>query len=213
MELVMSDTVRRIRILVVDDHPLLRDGVAAVLGGEADMALVGQAASGEQAIDMFRRLGPDVTLMDLKMPGMKGIDAMREIRSGSPRARIIVLTTYPGDVQALQALRAGASGFLLKSMLRKDLLDAIRAVHAGRRVVPDEVASQIAQHMHEQDLSEREIQVLDSVAQGMANKVVGARLGITEETVKAHMKNIMGKLSARDRTHAVSIATSRGILG
>jgi len=209
----MSDTVRRIRILVVDDHPLLRDGVAAVLGGEADMALVGQAASGEQAIDMFRRLGPDVTLMDLKMPGMKGIDAMREIRSGSPRARIIVLTTYPGDVQALQALRAGASGFLLKSMLRKDLLDAIRAVHAGRRVVPDEVASQIAQHMHEQDLSEREIQVLDSVAQGMANKVVGARLGITEETVKAHMKNIMGKLSARDRTHAVSIATSRGILG
>lgn len=209
----MSEAAHSIEILVVDDHPLLRDGVAAVVGGETDMTLVGQAASGEQAVEMFRRLRPDVTLMDLKMPGMKGIDAMREILSGSPRARIIVLTTYPGDAQAMQALKAGAAGFLLKTMLRKDLLDAIRAVHAGRRVVPDEVASKIAQHMHEQDLSEREIEVLRSVAQGMANKVVGARLGITEETVKAHMKNIMGKLSALDRAHAVSIATNRGILG
>jgi DNA-binding NarL/FixJ family response regulator len=213
MESVVSETAHTIRILVVDDHPLLRDGVAAVVGGEADMTLVGQAASGEQAVEMFRRLHPDVTLMDLKMPGMKGIEAMREIRSGSPRARIIVLTTYPGDAQATQALKGGADGFLLKTMLRKDLLDAIRAVHAGRRIVPDEVASQIAQHMHEQDLSEREIEVLRNVAQGMANKVVGAKLGITEETVKAHMKNIMGKLSARDRAHAVSIATNRGILG
>jgi len=209
----MGDAASAIRILVVDDHPLLRDGVAAVVGAETDMVLVGQAESGEQAVDMFRRLHPDVTLMDLKMPGMKGIDAMRDILATSPAARIIVLTTYPGDAQATEALRAGAAGFLLKTMLRKELLDAIRAVHAGRRVVPDEVASQIAQHMHEERLSQREIEVLRCVAQGMANKVVGARLGITEETVKAHMKNIMGKLSAHDRTHAVSMATSRGILG
>ena len=209
----MGAVASAIRVLVVDDHPLLRDGVAAVVGGERDMALVGQAESGEQAVELFRRLRPDVTLMDLKMPGMKGIDAMREIRAASPSARIIVLTTYPGDVQATEALKAGAAGFLLKSMLRKDLLDAIRVVHAGGRVVPPEVASQIAQHMPGQTLSEREIEVLRCVAQGMANKVVGARLGITEETVKAHMKNIMGKLSARDRTHAVSMATNRGILG
>lgn len=208
----MNDAGAVIRILVVDDHPLLRDGVEAVVRGEADMTLVGEADSGEQAVEMFRRLHPDVTLMDLKMPGMKGIDAIYEIRSGSPAARIIVLTTYPGDVQAVQALKAGAAGFLLKSMLRKDLLDAIRAVHAGRKVVPAEVASQIAEHMLEEALSQREIEVLRCVAQGMANKVVGARLGIAEETVKAHMKNIMGKLHARDRTHAVSIATNRGIL-
>ncbi len=212
MEFVVSDSAATIKILIVDDHPLLRDGVEVVVGGEADMTLVGQADSGEQAVEMFRRLHPDVTLMDLQMPGMKGIDAMLEIRSGSPTARIIVLTTYPGDAQAVRALKAGAAGFLLKSMLRKDLLDAIRAVHAGKKVVPPEVASQIAEHMLEDALSQREIEVLRCVSQGMANKVVGTKLGIAEETVKAHMKNIMGKLSAHDRTHAVSIATNRGIL-
>lgn len=208
----MSDAASTIRILIVDDHPLLRDGVEAVVGAEADMTLVGQASSGEQAVEMFRRLHPDVTLMDLQMPGMKGIDAILEIRSGSPAARIIVLTTYPGDAQAVRALKAGAAGFLLKSMLRKHLLDAIRAVHNGKKVVPPEVASQIAEHMLEEALSQREIEVLRCVAQGMANKVVGTKLGIAEETVKAHMKNIMAKLSAHDRTHAVSMATNRGIL-
>jgi DNA-binding NarL/FixJ family response regulator len=151
--------------------------------------------------------------MDLQMPGMKGIDAILEIRSSSPEARIIVLTTYPGDAQAVRALKAGAVGFLLKSMLRKDLLDAIRAVHAGKKVVPAEVASQIAEHLLDEALSQREIEVLRCVAQGMSNKVVGARLGIAEETVKAHMRNIMGKLHARDRAHAVGMATNRGILG
>ena len=209
----MSDAASTIRILIVDDHPLLRAGVEAVVGDEADMTLVGQAASGGQAVEMFRRLHPDVTLMDLQMPGMKGIDAILEIRSSSPEARIIVLTTYPGDAQAVRALKAGAVGFLLKSMLRKDLLDAIRAVHAGKKVVPAEVASQIAEHLLDEALSQREIEVLRCVAQGMSNKVVGARLGIAEETVKAHMRNIMGKLHARDRAHAVGMATNRGILG
>lgn len=202
-----------IRILIVDDHPLLRDGISAVVSGEPDMTLAGEAANGEEAVEMFRRLHPDVTLMDLQMPGMNGIEAITEIRSESPSARIIVLTTYPGDAQAVRALKAGAAGFLLKSMLRKDLLDAIRAVQAGRRFVPAEVAAQIAEHMLEEPLSQREIEVLACVAKGNSNKVVAARLGIAEETVKAHMKNIMGKLVANDRTHAVSIALTRGILG
>lgn len=209
----MGRAASMIRILIVDDHPLLRDGIAAVVSGEPDMTLVGEAANGEEAVAMFRRLHPDVTLMDLQMPGMNGIEAITEIRSDSPSARIIVLTTYPGDAQAVRALKAGAAGFLLKSMLRKDLLEAIRAVQAGRRFVPAEVAAQIAEHMLEEPLSQREIEVLACVAKGNSNKVVAARLGIAEETVKAHMKNIMGKLVANDRTHAVSIALTRGILG
>lgn len=209
----MHDANPPIRILVADDHPLLRDGVCAVVGGEPGMEMAGQAESGREAVALFRTLRPDVTLMDLKMPGMPGIDAMIEILAIDAAARVIILTTYPGDAHALQALRSGAAGFLLKSTLRRELIEAIRAVHAGRRVVPDEVATQIAQHMHEDRLSAREIEVLRCVAQGMANKQVGARLGIAEETVKAHMRNILGKLSARDRAHAVSIATRRGILG
>lgn len=196
----------------MDDHPLLRDGIAAVIRAELDMALVGEASNGQEAVELFRRLHPDVTLMDLQMPGMNGLDAIREIRSGSPAARIIVLTTYPGDAKAVQALKAGAGGFLLKSSLRKDLIEAIRAVHSGRRFVPGDVAMLIAENLHDEPLSQRELEVLRCVAQGMSNKVVAVHLGIAEETVKAHMKNIMGKLSARDRTHAVAIAIKRGLL-
>lgn len=202
-----------IKILTVDDHPLLRDGIAAMIGAQPDLTLVGEASDGLEAVELFRRLHPDVTLMDLQMPGMSGMDAIREIRSASPAARIIVLTTYPGDAHAVQALKAGAVGFLLKSSLRKDLTEAIRAVHSGRRFVPAEVAMLIAENLHDEALSQRELEVLRFVAQGMANKVVAVHLGIAEETVKAHMKNIMAKLSARDRTHAVVIAIKRGVLG
>lgn len=208
----MGKAASRIGILAVDDHPILRDGISAVIESQPDMSLIGEAGNGEEAVAAFRLLHPDVTLMDLQMPGMNGIEAIARIRSGSPSARILVLTTYPGDAQAVRALKAGAAGFLLKSSLRKELLDAIRAVHAGRRYVPAEVAAQIAEHLAEEALSQRELEVLRCVAQGMANKVAASRLGIAEETVKAHMKNIMGKLAARDRTHAVSIALKRGII-
>lgn len=201
-----------IKILTVDDHPLLRDGIAAMISTQPDLTLVGEASDGLEAVELFRRLHPDVTLMDLQMPDMNGMDAIREIRSASPAARIIVLTTYPGDAHAVQALKAGAVGFLLKSSLRKDLTEAIRAVHSGRRFVPAEVAMLIAENLHDESLSQRELEVLRFVAQGMANKVVAVHLGIAEETVKAHMKNIMAKLSARDRTHAVVIAIKRGVL-
>lgn len=201
-----------IKILTVDDHPLLRDGIAAMISTQPDLTLVGEASDGLEAVELFRRLHPDVTLMDLQMPGMNGMDAIRGIRSASPAARIIVLTTYPGDAHAVQALKAGAVGFLLKSSLRKDLTEAIRAVHSGRRFVPPDVAMLIAENLHDESLSQRELEVLRFVAQGMANKVVAVQLGIAEETVKAHMKNIMAKLSARDRTHAVVIAIKRGVL-
>ncbi|WP_257385491.1 response regulator transcription factor [Tahibacter caeni] len=199
-------------MLVVDDHPLLREGIAGVLDGEDDLQLVAEAADGDEAIAAFRAHRPDVTLMDLQMPRRSGVDAILAIRAEFPDARIIVLTTYAGDVQALRALQAGAQGYLLKSSLRKELVDTVRSVMAGRRRIAAEVACEIAAHAGDAPLSAREIEILRGVAAGNSNKVVAARLGISEETVKAHMKSILAKLGANDRTHAVTIGLRRGIL-
>jgi DNA-binding NarL/FixJ family response regulator len=201
-----------IRILTVDDHPLLRDGIAAMFDRQEDMTLVGQASDGREAIESFRRLRPDVTLMDLRMPGMSGIEAIVAIRAEFPAARIIVLTTYAGDAQAAAALKAGAVGYLLKNMVRKELIDTIRAVHSGKRRVPPEIATEIAEHFADDALTERELQILKRVAAGKSNKLIAAELDICEGTVKTHMKNILPKLDASDRTHAVTIALRRGIL-
>jgi DNA-binding NarL/FixJ family response regulator len=204
--------MKQIRILTVDDHPLLRQGLAAVIHGEKDMLIVGEAANGREAIEMFRNHRPDVTLMDLQMPDLNGIDAVTAIRQEHPQARIIVLTTYEGDALARRALRAGVAGYILKDMIRTDLLEAIRLVHAGRRYIPQKIAAELAEHYAEDDLSGREIEVLKEVARGTSNKIIASHLSITEATVKAHMQNILLKLGAADRTHAVSIATSRGFL-
>jgi DNA-binding NarL/FixJ family response regulator len=176
------------------------------------MQLIGEAMDGEQALALYRQMQPDITLMDLQMPGMGGVEAIRAITGEFPQARIIVLTTYRGDVQALRALKAGAMGYLLKSMLRKDLLDTIRHVHSGRRSIPPEIASEIATHVADDALSAREVEVLGEVAGGRSNKMIAAHMGISEETVKTHMKSILAKLGANDRTHAVTIALKRGIL-
>lgn len=201
-----------IRILIADDHPMLREGVAAVIGMQSDMAIVGEAASGEEAVVAFARLKPDLVLMDLRMPGMTGLEAIEKIRSADAEARIIVLTTYSGDVQALQALRAGAAGFLLKSSLRRELLTAIRAVHAGRRHLHPDVAQEIALHAIEEPLSPREIEILQLIASGYANKQIAWNLQVAEETVKSSIKNIFGKLQVNDRTHAVTKAAKRGFI-
>jgi DNA-binding NarL/FixJ family response regulator len=201
-----------IRILAVDDHPILREGIAKMLHGQEDMTLVGQASNGREAIESFRLLRPDVTLMDLRMPDMNGIDAIAAIRAEAPNARIVVLTTYAGDVQAAAALKAGAAGYLLKSLLRKELLETIRVVHSGKRRVPPEVAAEIAEHIADDALTEREIEVLRRVAAGKSNKLIAADLDISEGTVKTHMRSILPKLDASDRTHAVTIALKRGIL-
>jgi DNA-binding NarL/FixJ family response regulator len=206
------DNAGRIGILTVDDHPLLREGVASMINAEPDMQIVAEADSGAEAIKQFRAYRPDVTLMDLQMPGMNGVDAIKAIRGEFEDARIIVLTTYTGDVQVLQALKAGAAGYLLKSALRTELLNAIRAVHIGQRHVSASIATEIAQHVGEVALSERELEVLRKVAAGNSNKQVAAQLGISEDTAKAHMKNILSKLNANDRTHAVTIAVKRGII-
>jgi DNA-binding NarL/FixJ family response regulator len=191
---------------------LLREGIAAVLDGQADMKLVGEAGNGREAIDSFRRLRPDVTLMDLRMPDMSGIEAIIAIRAEFPQARIIVLTTYAGDAQAAAALKAGACGYLLKNLVRKELLETIRAVHSGKRRVPPEIAMEIAEHVADDALTERELEVLRGVAAGKSNKLIAAELDISEGTVKTHMKSILPKLDASDRTHAVMIALKRGIL-
>jgi DNA-binding NarL/FixJ family response regulator len=209
----MTAKSSRIRVLIVDDHPLLRDGIAAVVDGQPDMTVAGEAANGAEAIERYRALRPDVTLMDLQMPEMDGTHAIRVIRGEFPFARIVVLTTYDGDVEAQHALEAGASGYLLKSSPRTDLLDAIRVVHAGRRYIPPAIAVEIAEHRGEHELTDREREVLQRVAVGRSNKIAADELGISEETVKTHMKRILAKLSASDRTHAVTIATKRGILG
>ena len=202
----------KIRILCVDDHPLVRDGISFGIQLQKDMELVGEAANGEEAVARFRRLRPDVTLMDIQMPGMNGIAAIEAIRAEDPQAKIVVLTTYAGDVQATRALRAGAVGYLLKSMLRTDLMNTIRDVHAGRRRIPPEIAAGLAEHLGAEDLTLREVQVLRSVASGHSNKLVADELLISDDTVKGHMKSIMGKLGANDRTHAVLIAMRRGFL-
>jgi DNA-binding NarL/FixJ family response regulator len=207
-----NNTERPIRVLIVDDHPLLREGVMAVLANETDVRVVAEASNGREAVEAFRAHRPDIVLMDIQMPEMNGIEAIAGIRSEAPNARIIVLTTYKGDVNALRALRAGAVGYLLKGQLRTELVETIRAVYAGGRRIPAEIAADLAAHLGEDSLSEREIQVLRSVAQGNSNKAVAAQLGVTEETVKAHMKSIVSKLNANDRTHAVTIALRRGIL-
>jgi len=201
-----------IRILTVDDHPMLREGIAAVLAGEQDMVLVAEASNGREAIDQFRTHHPDVTLMDVQMPEINGIDAIVKIREEFPDARIIVLTTYTGDAQAARAFKAGACGYLLKSMVRKELIDTIRLIHAGKKKIPAEIAVEMAQHHSDDALTEREIEVLREVAAGNANKMVAQLLNVSEETIKAHMKSILSKLGANDRTHAVTIAVKRGII-
>ena len=203
---------RQIKILTVDDHPILREGIASIIQGEKDMVVVGEASNGREAIEVFRSKRPDVTLMDLQMPNLNGISAISVIRQECPQARIIVLTTYEGDVLARRALKAGATGYILKDMIRTELLEAIRAVHLGRKYIPQKIAAELLEHYAEDDLSEREIEVLREVARGTSNKIIASHLSISEATVKAHMKNILLKLGASDRTHAVNIATTRGFL-
>lgn len=201
-----------IRILTVDDHPILREGIAAILASESDMLLVAQASNGLEAIEQFRTHRPDITLMDIQMPLMNGTEAILAIRKEFPQARVIVLTTYGGDAQAVRAFKAGASGYLLKSMVRKELAETIRSVYGGRKRIPPEIAMEMAEHHTDDALTEREIEVLREVADGNANKRIADHLAISEETVKAHMKNILSKLGANDRTHAVTIALKRGII-
>ena len=201
-----------IRILTVDDHPVLREGIAAILASEADMLLVGEASNGREAIEQFRTHRPDITLMDLQMPLMSGGEALVAIRREFPDARIVVLTTYSGDAQADRAFKAGAYGYLLKSMLRKELVETIRTVHSGRKRIPPEIAVELAEHHSDDALTEREVEVLGQVASGNANKMIADNLEISEETVKAHMRKILSKLGANDRTHAVAIALKRGII-
>jgi DNA-binding NarL/FixJ family response regulator len=207
----MSDPAR-IRVLTVDDHPLMREGIAAMIRSQADMLLVAEAANGTEAIQRFREHQPDVTLMDLRLPDMSGIDALIAIRAEFPAARVLMLTTFEGDVEIQRALQAGARGYLLKSMPPGELLAGIREVHAGKKRIPPEVAVHLAEHMGEEALTARELEVLREVSAGSRNRDVAGRLFITEETVKVHVKHIMEKLGAKDRTEAVAIALRRGII-
>jgi DNA-binding NarL/FixJ family response regulator len=208
----MSDDFQEIRILTVDDHPILRQGIAALIQDESDMTLVAEAANGREAIQQFRTHQPDVTLMDLQMPEMNGLDALIAIRGEFPEARIIVLTTYTGDVQATRALKAGARAYLLKNSLHKELLDTIRAVHAGRKTLSPEVSFELAEHSAEELLSAAEVRVLRLIAEGNSNKEIAALVSVTEDSVKGQVRNILSKLGANDRTHAVTIGIKRGII-
>jgi DNA-binding NarL/FixJ family response regulator len=208
----MSTVPNVIRILAVDDHALLREGIAALLAGQVDMNLVGQASNGREAIQQFRMHRPDVTLMDLQMPEMNGLDAIIAIRGEFPEARIIVLTTYTGDVQVLRALKSGARAYLLKNSLHKELLETIRAVHAGKRALSAEASFQLAEHATDDALTAAEIRVLRLIAEGNANKAIADQLLISEETVKGQVRNILSKLGANDRTHAAMIGLKRGII-
>jgi len=201
-----------IRIMIVDDHPIIREGLSAVINAEDDMALVAEASDGVEAIEKFKAHDPDVTLMDLKMPRLCGVEALEAIHRICPAAAIMVLTTYKGDVQAARAMRAGARGYMLKSALRTDLIDGIRNLYAGKRWIPHDIASEIVSHTIDDELTAREIAVLQYVACGLSNRDVANSLSISEDTVKVHMKNIMSKLDARARTHAVAIALRRGII-
>jgi DNA-binding NarL/FixJ family response regulator len=208
----MSIVPRPIKVLAVDDHALLREGIAALVNAECDMELVAEASNGREAIEQFKLHRPDVTLMDLQMPEMGGIESIIGIRSEFPNARIIVLTTYTGDVQVLRALKAGARAYILKGRVHRELVETIRAVHAGQKRIPPEVAAELADHAADEDLSSREIDVLRLIAAGNANKEIAGQLSIVEETVKSHVTNILAKLRANDRTHAVTIAVKRGII-
>jgi DNA-binding NarL/FixJ family response regulator len=201
-----------IRVLSVDDHPLLREGVAALIGIQSDIQLIGEASNGRDALQEFRTHHPDITLMDLQMPEMSGIDAISAIRGEFPDARIIVLTTHAGDFQISRALKAGARGYLLKGMLRQELLETIRAVHAGQKRVSSEAAAEIAEHATDDVLTPREIDVLRLIAKGNANKQIAGQLSLNEETVKGHVRNILAKLRVHDRTHAVTLGLKRGII-
>ena len=207
----MNDTPK-IRVLSADDHPLISEGIAAIINSQPDMTLVSQARSGTEAIQQYREQRPDVTLMDLRLPDLSGIDAMIAIRAEFPAARVVMLTTFDGDVEIQRALQAGARGYLLKNMPPDEMLDVIRQVHAGKKRVPAEVAAQLADHMGEEELTIREVEVLRKVAEGNRNKDIGRMLFISEETVKVHIKHVMEKLGAKDRTQAIAIAVRRGII-
>jgi DNA-binding NarL/FixJ family response regulator len=207
-----SATVARIRVLAVDDHPLIREGIAALIANQGDMELVAEASSGREAVEIFRSARPDVTLMDLQMPEMSGIDAITAIRAEHPGARIIVLTTYEGDVLAERALKAGAQAYVLKGLIGRDLMETIRIVNKGSKRVSPDVAMQLATHAGETGLSAREIEVLSLIAAGQSIKIIAAQLFISEATAKGHVKNILAKLGANDRTHAVTLALRRGII-
>ncbi len=209
-KMVTSPT--QIRVLSVDDHALIREGIAALIANQKDMRLVGEASNGREAIEQFRSQRPDITLMDLQMPEMNGIDALIAIRSEFPGARIIVLTTYPGDALCKRAMTAGAQAYILKGNVRKDLLDTIRAVRAGKKILHPQVAAELATHAADDALSEREIEVLSLIAAGNSNKLVADQLAISEDTVKGHVKSILSKLGVNDRTHAVTAALKRGII-
>lgn len=208
----MHSSHNLIRILTVDDHPLLRKGIAALVNAEPDLKLVAEASNGQEAIAAFRSYRPDVTLMDLQMPGVDGIEAIDRIRSEFPEARIVVLTTYSGDAQVLRALRAGARGYILKGHVHKELLETIRAVNAGQKRIPPDIAAQLAEHATDDELTEREIDVLRLIAAGNGNKQIADRLSIGEATVKSHVTNILSKLGANDRGHAVTIGLKRGVI-
>jgi DNA-binding NarL/FixJ family response regulator len=208
----MGSAPRLIRILTVDDHPLLRKGIAALVNAEPDMKLVAEASNGQEAIESFRLHRPDVTLMDIQMPSVNGIEAISRIQGEFPDARIIVLTTYTGDAQVLRALKAGARGYVLKGHVHRELLETIRAVHAGQKRIPPEIATELAEHTADDELTSREIDVLRLIAAGNSNKLIADQLSIGEATVKSHVTNILSKLGANDRSHAVTIGLKRGII-
>lgn len=205
-------TLSRIRVFSVDDHPLLREGIAALVNNQPDMLVIAQASTGAEAVQLFKKHLPDVTLLDLRLPDMSGIDTLIAIRTEFPNARVIMLTTFEGDVEIQRALQAGAYGYLLKNMPPSELLDVIRSVHSGKKRIPAEIAAQLAEHMGDEALTDREVEVLQQVAGGNRNRDIAEKLFISEETVKVHIKHIMEKLGATDRTQAVAIGVRRGII-